>query len=85
MNKLLFLQVEDERPVAMDLARPSLPHLPRDEFCERSVRCDHGVPPLWSITWTSPARGKPPPALVPPNDKGHILPIEVCRLRELAL
>ena len=66
----------------MDLARPTFSHLPRDEFCERTVRRDHCVAPLWSITWTSPARGKPAPALVPPNDKGHVFPIEVCRLEK---
>ena len=38
--------MEDERPVAMDLARPTFPHLPGDEFCERAVRRDHGVGPL---------------------------------------
>ena len=37
--------MEDERSVAVDLARPTFPHLPRDEFCERAICCDHGVPP----------------------------------------
>ena len=66
----------------MDLASPSLSYLPGDEFCERAVRRDHGVAPLWSITWTPPARGKPAPSLVPSNNKGHVLPIEVCRLEK---
>ena len=29
----------------MDLTRPTFPHLPGDEFCERAICCDHGVPP----------------------------------------
>ena len=75
-------QVEDERPVPMDLARPTFPHLPGDEFCERAVRRDHGAPPLWPITWTSPPRCEPASPFVPPNNKGHILPIEVRRLEK---
>ena len=74
--------MEDERPVAMDLARPPLSYLPGDELCERAVRRDHGVGPLRPITWTSPARGKPTPSLVASNNKGHVFPIEVCRLEK---
>ena len=66
----------------MDLASPSLSYLPGDEFCERAVRCDHGVPPLWPITWPPPARGKPASPFVASNNKGHILPIEVRRLEK---
>ena len=70
-------QVEDERPVPMDLARPTFPHLPRDQFCERAVRRDHGVPPLWPITWTSPPRCEPASPFVASNNKGQVLPVEV--------
>ena len=66
----------------MDLASPSLSYLPGDEFCERSVRRDHGVPALWPITWTPPPRCEPLTTLVPSNNKGHILPIEVRRLKK---
>ena len=66
----------------MDLASPSLSYLPGDEFGERTVRGDHGVPPLWPITWTSPPRCEPLTTLVPSNNKGHILPIEVRRLKK---
>ncbi len=75
-------QVEDEWSVAMDLARPPLSYLPGDEFCERAVRCDHGVASLWPITWTSPPRCEPAPALVPPNNKGQVLPVEVLCLEK---
>ncbi len=66
----------------MDLARPPFPHLPGDELCERAVRRDHGVPPLWPITWTSPARSQPFPPFVPPNNKSHVLSIEVLCLEK---
>ena len=68
--------------MAVDLASPSLSYLPGDEFCERAVRRDHGVPPLWPITWTSPPRCEPASPFVPSNNKGHILPIEVRRLEK---
>ena len=66
----------------MDLASPSLSYLPGDEFCERSVRCDHGVPPLWPITWTPPPRCEPASALVASNNKSHVLSIEVLCLEK---
>ena len=69
--------MEDERSVAMDLARPTFRHLPGDEFCERAVCCDHGIAPLWPITWTPPPRCEPAAALVPPDNKGHIFSVEV--------
>ena len=61
----------------MDLASPSFPHLPGDQFCERTVRRDHRAGPLWPITWTPPSRGEPFPALVPSNNKGQVFPVEV--------
>ena len=61
----------------MDLASPSLSYLPGDEFCERAICCDHGVPPLWPITWTSPPRCEPFPTLIASNNKGQVLPVEV--------
>ena len=66
----------------MDLARPTLSYLPGDQFCERAVRGDHRVGPLWPITRTSPARGEPASALVPSHNKGQVLPVEVCRLEK---
>ena len=66
----------------MDLTRPTFPHLPGDEFCERAICCDHGVPPLWPITWTSPPRCEPASALVASNNKSHVLSIEVLCLEK---
>ena len=66
----------------MNLARPTLPHLPGDQLCERAVGRDHGIGPLWPITWTSPPRCEPASPFVASNNKGHILPIEVRRLKK---
>ena len=47
------------------------------ELCQRAVRRDHSVGPLWPITWTSPPRCEPFPTLIASNNKGQVLPVEV--------
>ena len=66
----------------MNHARSSFPNLPGDQFRERAVRRDHRAGPLWPITWTPPSRCEPLTTLVPPNDKSHVLPIEILRLEK---
>ncbi len=68
--------------MAMDLASPSFPHLPGDQFRERAVRRDHRAGPLWPITWTPPPRCEPLTTLVPSNNKGQVLPVEVLCLEK---